>query len=854
MSPQSSSLPSSSSTKRELAIFWDYENVVIPSRFTHPVEVSNAIVSAVSHYGRIVDRRMYMDFTRRRAKDARLWSALDSSGFDLVDTPARGVKETLDKKLIVDVLTFAWDSAVRNDNVKPVVVLLTSDGDYAYTLQKLRDRGVMAVVIYGNDGAVASILKAAADTALDFEADVLSKILSPAKPSAKQLRHRSSSFSSEDTAEDDPRVLVQVLLPLMASHKAISCASPQGSSDPNSDDTIKWVISANASSKFRSEVLRGCKPAPAADKMKERYRTARRVATAKGWILHGRRQLTLPGAPIVSLPEDFGYGVNKNDYSLEDFMSVTSLGTSILSAASPRTTALSRDENRSGTPSKFTNNDTDTYLFLKNISKPVTAKGLARYIEQSVQGVTVLRLNTRLSSITPTAPFCFAKVQLGSSAQAARVIEQGFSWRNRTVLITWDKEGAIGFVRTKGDFYFERQAGTPPAAYNENASSFSANMTPTKLFTETGKSDTNNTYGTYLYLKNVAKPVTAQELARHLEQSLMDVTIQRAMIPPNHGLYPVCVARIQVESIGQAQKVLEQSEKLSWRGRNITVVPDKVGANGYAEANPDSLFEKEQSATAPINTSTASVTSPNNEDKADKSGELVSGLNSSTTAPEETQTHASSVVDESTSARGFVDSLTGAFYEGLVGGHSETDAHLVAMYEGLAASSLEEVTGLSKKINNMTTSSLVLGETNGEEHDHEQQDSEKASDTNDYLFLNNVPKSEENEQEGFQSESVNNTDVYLFLKNVAKPVAASEIAECIQQSVNGVTVLRAAIRPGPGPNSPACFAKIQVASPCQAKLVLERTGFLEWRDRPINVLPDTVRLTRSRRHCFQRIH
>ena len=66
-------------------------------------------------------------------------SSLDSSGFDLVSTPTRNNKETLDKKLIADVLTFAWDSAVRNDDKKPCVALLTGDGDYAYTLSKLRD-------------------------------------------------------------------------------------------------------------------------------------------------------------------------------------------------------------------------------------------------------------------------------------------------------------------------------------------------------------------------------------------------------------------------------------------------------------------------------------------------------------------------------------------------------------------------------------------------------------------------------------------------------------------------------------------------------------------------------------------
>jgi hypothetical protein len=124
--------------QREISIFWDYENLPLPS-WSKPVDACKSIVKLVSKYGRIVDRRLYNDF--RNPSGQQLWSSLDSSGFDLVNTPRRNKKETLDKKLIADVLTFVWDSAVRNDNCKPCVVLLTSDGDYAYCLSKLRDRG-----------------------------------------------------------------------------------------------------------------------------------------------------------------------------------------------------------------------------------------------------------------------------------------------------------------------------------------------------------------------------------------------------------------------------------------------------------------------------------------------------------------------------------------------------------------------------------------------------------------------------------------------------------------------------------------------------------------------------------------
>lgn len=181
----------------EVAIFWDYENVPLPDN-CHAVEVSKCIQIALTKYGRIVERRLY--------SDSRKWNAglsttnrrsLDASGFNLVDTPSKGGKEVIDKKIIADILTFAWDSSMRciglslgGGNVsnkqlhgmqksasKPCVVLITSDGDYAYALSKLRDRGVYSVVFYGRDSTVSQMLVDTADDAYSFEKDILASII-----------------------------------------------------------------------------------------------------------------------------------------------------------------------------------------------------------------------------------------------------------------------------------------------------------------------------------------------------------------------------------------------------------------------------------------------------------------------------------------------------------------------------------------------------------------------------------------------------------------------------------------------------------------------------------------------------
>ena len=70
-------------TAREISIFWDYENVPLPDGCNAAV-AAKAIVDAVSHYGRIVDRRLYFDFQKFGGPQDS--SGLDSSGFDLVNT------------------------------------------------------------------------------------------------------------------------------------------------------------------------------------------------------------------------------------------------------------------------------------------------------------------------------------------------------------------------------------------------------------------------------------------------------------------------------------------------------------------------------------------------------------------------------------------------------------------------------------------------------------------------------------------------------------------------------------------------------------------------------------------------
>ena len=91
----------------DIGIFWDYENVRVPS-WSQAADASNAIRDAVQNMGLIVERKLYRDQTQ----DAHEAVNLSLAGWSLVDCPKRYVggkvvKETLDKMMIVDIMFFA---------------------------------------------------------------------------------------------------------------------------------------------------------------------------------------------------------------------------------------------------------------------------------------------------------------------------------------------------------------------------------------------------------------------------------------------------------------------------------------------------------------------------------------------------------------------------------------------------------------------------------------------------------------------------------------------------------------------------------------------------------------------------
>jgi len=100
-------------------------------------------------------------------------------GFEIVQTPTQQLLDntnvnnnainTLTTLMLVDMSSFVWDSACRGQ--RACVVVVTSNAEFAYGLARLRDRGIMIIVVFLNEDEICRELQGVADVCLLLEMD-----------------------------------------------------------------------------------------------------------------------------------------------------------------------------------------------------------------------------------------------------------------------------------------------------------------------------------------------------------------------------------------------------------------------------------------------------------------------------------------------------------------------------------------------------------------------------------------------------------------------------------------------------------------------------------------------------------
>ena len=198
--------------KAPMAIFWDLENMPIPTTSSGR-DVASRLKSVLSPHGDLVHFRGYGSIgTGLIPEDKR--SDLQLSGCHLVDCPHSGRKEVADKMIIVDAMQFAFTHPEG-----ATLCFVTGDVDYAYLLAVLQRPQWRTVVI--SKGTMQSMLHVNCDMKIRWETDILQF---PASNDTEDEPTVSGNrpLSRDEQWSDDVELLRTVLKNLMADPRNVS--------------------------------------------------------------------------------------------------------------------------------------------------------------------------------------------------------------------------------------------------------------------------------------------------------------------------------------------------------------------------------------------------------------------------------------------------------------------------------------------------------------------------------------------------------------------------------------------------------------------------------------------------------
>ena len=159
--------------RNKVGIFWDWENIAIPKpgngNASVPALLKNMRTDLLDYGKEIKQSRIYHDSSKAHSIVKHHRRSIANQGWEIVDCPCvkfrprakdkdkqtdkqtekestegLNVKEVVDKKIIVDIMEFAYDHYEEG----ATVVIISNDADYGYMLSRLRGKGVYVVVVY----------------------------------------------------------------------------------------------------------------------------------------------------------------------------------------------------------------------------------------------------------------------------------------------------------------------------------------------------------------------------------------------------------------------------------------------------------------------------------------------------------------------------------------------------------------------------------------------------------------------------------------------------------------------------------------------------------------------------------
>ncbi|KZT00629.1 uncharacterized protein LAESUDRAFT_611097, partial [Laetiporus sulphureus 93-53] len=127
-----------------VALFWDYENIQVPSTPANiRVPIVQRLCQLARRYGTVDVLRLYTGvWSVKSRRSVLLREAMHEEGIEFIRCEHGGCQQVVDTRIMADV-----DAYTKSSSPPATIIIVAGDKDYIPTVSKLATKGFRVVVV-----------------------------------------------------------------------------------------------------------------------------------------------------------------------------------------------------------------------------------------------------------------------------------------------------------------------------------------------------------------------------------------------------------------------------------------------------------------------------------------------------------------------------------------------------------------------------------------------------------------------------------------------------------------------------------------------------------------------------------